>query len=691
MTKRLLLTIIIICSFLYSHTQTVSFHRIDGTITTLELMSIDSITFSQTVVNDPPNAGFTAHPRNGFFPLEVIFVDISSNNPEVWHWDFGDGNTSNDQYPIHVYDAPGSYSIQLTVTNEFGEDSLMQPDFVNVLVGPDSFYCGISQVSDFDGNIYNTVLINNQCWLKENLRTTHYQNGVPIENITDPMDWINDTSGAYSWYDNDTTWKEYYGALYNGYAVTNENGLCPQGWKVPSDVEFSELVSFLDPDATIYEQIQSEIAGEMLKSTRTAPEDDHPRWNSPNLATDVTGLSILPGGLRWETTGNFQSFGNHARLWTESEVSSGGNVWTRMLVRSLASIIRLPYMKSSGMSVRCIKDETTTAILPSVTTEDVIEITSTTAVTGGNVTDDGGGIVIARGVVWSTENNPTVEDNLGITSDGTGTGEYISSIIGLTPETTYFLKAYAINAAGVAYGEEIEFSTNDIFLCGTSTLSDIDGNIYHSLEIGEQCWMRENLKTTHYRNGEPIDHPGNDNTAWTNNTTGAYAWLQNLIQWKDAFGALYNWHAVNSTNELCPAGWRVPTDAEWTQMANYLMTTYDWPNDPFDPNSLGNKLKNCRQVNSPLGGECNTVQHPRWNSNSLHYGSDDIGFGGLPGSARGTTGGYVMMGVQGSWWTATQSSDPDFAWSRGLYSDLGFLERWPDHKSFGFSVRCIKE
>jgi len=103
-------------------------------------------------------------------------------------------------------------------------------------------------------------------------------------------------------------------------------------------------------------------------------------------------------------------------------------------------------------------------------------------------------------------------------------------------------------------------------------VTDIDGNVYRTVQIGNQVWMAENLKTTKYPDGTSISYPGADNTAWQNNTTGAYAWYNNDISWKDSYGALYNWHAVNSDKGLCPPGWHVPSDAEWTQLVDYVVS-----------------------------------------------------------------------------------------------------------------------
>lgn len=215
---------------------------------------------------------------------------------------------------------------------------------------------------------------------------------------------------------------------------------------------------------------------------------------------------------------------------------------------------------------------------------------------------------------------------------------------------------------------------------GTPTLTDIEGNVYNTVLIGSQCWMKENLKTTFYSNGVPIPNEP-DNNAWSNLWTSAFVWYNNDTIWKDLYGVLYNGWAIHDTNQLCPTGWHMPTYDEWTILTDFIGGI----NSPH-----GNELKSCKQVNSPQGGDCNTTEHPRWEENISNWGTDDFGFSGFPGGFRDINGSFDYLGTYGLWWTASPYSGTS-TWHRGLYFNGGdvYLSTWSNRN--GFSVRCIRD
>lgn len=193
--------------------------------------------------------------------------------------------------------------------------------------------------------------------------------------------------------------------------------------------------------------------------------------------------------------------------------------------------------------------------------------------------------------------------------------------------------------------------------------SDFDNNNYATVQIGTQIWMAENLKTTHYKNGAAITYPGTDNAAWQNNTTGAYAWYNNdEATYKNTYGALYNWYAVNTGN-LCPTGWHVPTDAEWTTLTTYL----------GGEGIAGGKLKATTLWNSPNSGATNSS-----------------GFTAFPGGNRYGNGAYFSIGYYGGWWSSTEV-DTTSAWYRNMNYDNGNVNRFDNYKTIGFSIRCLRD
>ena len=204
-------------------------------------------------------------------------------------------------------------------------------------------------VVDYDGNVYDTVHIGSQVWLKQNLKVTHFANGVPIPNRTTAWE---DTAAAYCDYNNNPNNSISYGRLYNWYAVSNVNNLCPNGWHVPSNGEWNIMVKYLDisTDTTIGGWVGTTI-GDQLKESGTI------HWASGNNGTNSSGFTALPGGFR-EIDDSFNSIGYTSYWWTTS-VYAPWYALNRALFYDFATISWGASPKPSGFSVRCIKNVTT--------------------------------------------------------------------------------------------------------------------------------------------------------------------------------------------------------------------------------------------------------------------------------------------------------------------------------------------
>ena len=302
--------------------------------------------------------------------------------------------------------------------------------------------------------------------------------------------------------------------------------------------------------------------------------------------------------------------------------------------------------------------------VPALTTDVVSNIAQTTANCGGNVTSQGTAAVTARGVCWSISANPSTSDVH--TTDGSGTGNFTSSLTGLTPNTIYYVRAYATNGSGTAYGNLLNFTTQS----GTGgTVTDIDGNVYHTVIIGTQTWMVENLKTTKDNDGTAIPLV-TDGTAWRNLTTPGYCWCNNdAATYKNTYGALYNWYTVH-TGKLAPTGWHVPTDAEWTTLTTYL----------GGESVAGGKMKSTGTIAAGTG---------LWLDPNTGA-TNESGFTAVPAGLRESYGTFVSVGSDGVWWSSSEN-DLGSAWFRSLHYDYSDVTRNNGYKSFGFSVRCVRD
>ncbi|MCQ2272205.1 MAG: hypothetical protein MJZ72_05400 [Bacteroidales bacterium] len=322
---------------------------------------------------------------------------------------------------------------------------------------------------------------------------------------------------------------------------------------------------------------------------------------------------------------------------------------------------------------------TITYTRPTVITNNVTDITTTTASCGGNVTSDGGSSVTARGVCWSTSHNPTISNSY--TSNGTGTGSFTSNLTGLNPNTTYYVRAYATNSIGTAYGNEVSFSAlQDGQPCpGASIVVDYDGNTYNTALIGNQCWMKQNLRTTHYSNGVSIELGSN-----TSDTTPYRYYPNNSSSNVSAYGYLYNWYAVmygansSETNPsgvqgICPTNWHVPSDAEWTQLTDYVSSVPAYT-------CGGNTNYIAKALASTTGW--------RSQSSTCFVGNmtnnNATGFGAMPAGDYQANFSYYAY-----FWSATENTST--ALIRYLRNTAPTVLTNYGNKMRGYSVRCLRD
>lgn len=196
-----------------------------------------------------------------------------------------------------------------------------------------------------------------------------------------------------------------------------------------------------------------------------------------------------------------------------------------------------------------------------------------------------------------------------------------------------------------------------------TTVTDIDGNLYHSVTIGTQVWMVENLKVTKYNDGTSIPNV-TDATEWSELTTGALCDYENTPTNSATYGKLYNWYAVN-TGKLCPTGWHVPTDAEWTTLTTYLGGL------------------------SVAGGKLKETGTTHWSSPNTGA-TNEAGFTALPGGSRTGNGPFNWIGSYGYWWSASESSATN-ATDRSMLFSASYVDFHYFNKRLGLSVRCVRD
>lgn len=397
--------------------------------------------------------------------------------------------------------------------------------------------------------------------------------------------------------------------------------------------------------------------------------------------TDDGGSEINSKGIVWDTISDptVESF-------IGITMEGGGSGVFLSVLTSLTPAttyyVRAYAVNSAGTAYGAQQTFTTQVpitTLPTVTTSPINNITQTTASGGGNVTSQGGSAIIARGVCWSTSPAPTIADST--TSNGTGTGSFLSSITGLISSTTYYVRAYATNSAGTAYGNEVVFVTT-VFLIGVPcpgmpTMNDYNGHVYNTVQIGTQCWMKENLKARNYRNGIAIPNI-TTNSTWVGLSTGARCWYDNdSATYAATYGALYNWYAVDNTNGLCPTGWHVPTDLEWQTLEMFLgMSQSQASSTGYRGTDEGGKMKEAGLAhwNSPNTGATNSS-----------------GFTALPGGIRSSgSGSFGYIGFSGYWWSSSAYGSGS-AWDRELGNIFSSVYRYNGHQEYGFSVRCVRD
>jgi len=498
----------------------------------------------------------------------------------------------------------------------------------------------------YEDEIYPTVQIGNQCWMKKNLNNGYFITGPGSNNgQLEKMCYFNQEYNC-----------QVYGGLYEWGEIMEYNinpgiqGVCPEGWHIPTVDEWGILNDYLGDDS---------IAGGKLKET------GFQHWMEPNTgATNESGFMARGSGTCIDYIYDDLEIATY--FWSSSIYETNG-AWIRKLYRDDTYFLQTPYPYTSNISVRCLKDVTGTTI-PTVGTWEIYNITQTSGTGGGNITEDGGAPVTARGVCWSTTQIPTLDDNH--TINGSGLGSFESIITGLSNETKYYVRAYATNSMGTAYGNQVTFFT---YMTGAGEPCPgiptvyYEGQAYSTVLIGDQCWFRDNLKVgTMIWEFQEMTNNGIIEKYCYNNQNGNCNTYGGLYQWNE----MMQYTTINGTQGICPAGWHIPSDTDWCSLAQFIDPTVNC-NTTSTGTDIGLKMKSTSNWNS--GGN----------------GTNVSGFRALPAGSV-ISEDFDELGESANFWTSTESNI-NKSWNWELWYASQHIERDYTGKTAGFSVRCIKD
>lgn len=458
----------------------------------------------------------------------------------------------------------------------------------------ETFVCGTSHVFDYDGNVYNTVQIGAQCWMKENVRATHFADGTPI-----PIATTNSTTNAYCCYpNNDASTVPTYGLLYNWPAVmqmdfnsgeSDIQGICPDGWHVPCEQEWYTLLYYMMGQSDLQCDNQSDNIGKALASTSGWQSCGSNCTVGNDLSTNnASGFSAMPAGS-YDGYYDNENFGYKAFFWSSSKSLYNNMADIEYLVYDRASLSHWAYGMMYFLSVRCLRNETD-----------------------------------------------------------------------------------SVHSGGQPCPQH-------------PTVTDYDGNVYNTVQIGTQCWMKENLKTSHYADGTYIP------VADTISHSISYRYFpEDDSSNVSTYGCLYNWAAVMNGNSassavpsnvqgVCPTGWHVPSAAEWIVMQDYVGAQNDC--------QCGHRSDLiAKALSSTTAWESSTIY---CSPGYLPMYNNASGFSALPaGYYYG--GGYSVLGRE-AWFWSTDEVGVNGAAYRNIQNDLANFQEVGISNYFGLSVRCLKD
>jgi len=516
--------------------------------------------------------------------------------------------------------------------------------------GKISFLCGTSNVTDFSGNTYNTVQIGNHCWLRENLNIGTFvtSGNTQANNSLIEKYCYNDMESNCNIYGGLYLWDE----MMHYHALPGNQGICPPGWRIPSDADWCTLTSGLDSTINCnLIGLTGTNAGGLLKETGTG------HWYTPNTgATNSSGFTGLPGGYFTFTDSTFNNTGCLGIFHTST--SNGTGRWAWQLGSGEARISRASYIPGA-FSVRCLYDANWTPQLS--VTPSVKQVTAE----AGTLT-----FSVSSNLEWSVEVSEEwltvtpasgyLHDTVTVNYDAYGTASSRTGQITLT-------------ASGGTPTVIVTITQMGQFTCGQPYTDARDGKIYNTLQLGTQCWMQQNLNTGTRINGSVSQANNGIIEKYCYNDAEANC---------DLYGAMYQWNEVMQyttapgAQGVCMAGWHLPTWEEYGLLINYMGAQPSYRCDY-------NYYYHAKALASESLWNASTTLCAVGNNPAANNLTD---FSGLPGGKRQSST-FKEMGNEGDWYTSTLYYNMPYAFTLSYnnsmtYGVIGL-------KTSSYSVRCL--
>lgn len=365
------------------------------------------------------------------------------------------------------------------------------------------------------------------------------------------------------------------------------------------------------------------------------------------------GDKILEKGVCWSTSPNPTLSNNKIKNY---ETNNNFICDINVLEPNTTYNIRAYAINSEGTAYgeNCSFKTLNKITLPNITTKAVNYNSYMEVFTGGDITDNGGGTILEKGICWSSSQNPTINNSKIIFTGNNNS--YDIKIKENTIGIMYYARAYAKNSAGISYGNQVAFISGNF--------TDIDGNIYGSVKLGNQIWMKQNLRTKKYSNGDAIPYKD-----WNNNQEGRYA-PSNHPNTLSRYGYMYNWYAAIDWRNPCPSGWSVPLSSDWRTLNSFLGGS----------SVAGKKLK--------------SKEKTTYNWHNYSSNTNETNFSAFPNGYLSSNGSdYNQITYQGHFWTKSEGMINFSYYGVGavMYdsSDKVTVDNY--NKSSGKAIRCIYE